>query len=143
MPYKVTLTGTKDYLTFTVEGIQTHGRIRQDTIDVMNRVVDECIARGMRRILIHWYVKGCIPTIDAYTLASNPRQLFRWDRGYSLAAIHYDKESYLSNKFTETVAINRGFNFRVFDNVQEGIAWLTDNPIPSKHREAGFKPDIN
>ncbi|HQR35895.1 MAG TPA: hypothetical protein PLK30_24445 [Blastocatellia bacterium] len=33
------------------------------------------------------------------------------------------------NKFGETVAVNRGMNLRVFDNMEEAFEWLGETPV--------------
>ena len=77
----------------------------------------------MDRILVISRATGRIPTLEGYEVAGHSEE-FGWSRDYKLALVDLNEESLQDNLFAETVAVNRGFNVKVFDNVKEAEIWL-------------------
>jgi hypothetical protein len=68
-------------------------------------------------------LKGRLNVLDSYLVVT---QVFEQLRGHGLlkAAILDSRDPSLRIRFIETVALNRGFNFRVFTSRSEALAWL-------------------
>jgi hypothetical protein len=49
---------------------------------------------------------------------------FGWSRRFKLAIVDVNEDSRKDNLFTETVAVNRGYNVKIFDNENDAKEWL-------------------
>jgi hypothetical protein len=70
-------------------------------------------------------LKGRLSTLDSYRVVTEVFQKLR-GQGLLKAAILDRKAPSLRIRFIETVALNRGFNFRVFTSRDEALAWLAE-----------------
>ena len=125
MPYQVVIQENPDHMRVQVSGQRTRGREVRDAIGVLAQVADTCQKKGITRILIVWDMPGSLPTMAAYDLADSAPE-WGWDRRLKLAMVHVYGESLESNLFTETVAINRGFRVKMFDDEHEAKSWLLE-----------------
>lgn len=106
-------------------GAYSHVKISGDfDVDAFKK---EIIASDRKRLK----AKGNRLLVDANDLLAPKMELDRFLAGKLMAdsfprpikvAVYTRKE--LINKFAENVAVNRGANFRVFDNQAEAVEWL-------------------
>ena len=123
MSLEISIQEFPDYLRVELSGARTSGREKEDAIDIWRQVIEACQTSGVNRILVISRVSGRIPTLDAYEVAGHPEK-FGWSRDYKMALVDLDEESLQDNLFAETVAVNRGFDVKVFDNEKEAEIWL-------------------
>ena len=124
---------TKDYMLSTeaqnshlfahVSGIRTGESVAQVTVEVF----DATIAHGLSRVLVDVRAfDGRLGVLDIYLLVTELFQSLR-GKGIKKAAIIDRPQSGMREWFLETVAVNRGFNLRVFPEVEEAREWLLAN----------------
>ena len=123
MSLEISIKEFQDYIRVEVSGARTSGKEKEDAVNLWRRVVDACSESGINRVLVVSSVTGRIPTLEAYEVAGHPEE-FGWSRDYKLALVDLDEESRRDNIFAENVAVNRGFQVKVFDNEQEAEIWL-------------------
>ena len=83
--------------------------------------------RGCSKLLIMSHARGDYPTTNAYEINST-LEACGVQRDWRIAFINTDAKSYTDIKFAETVAVNRRFNVRVFQNVDDARTWLKTFP---------------
>lgn len=124
---------TKDYTLATeaqnshlfahVSGIRTGESVAKVTVEVF----DATIANGLSRVLVDVRAfEGRLGVLDIYLLVTELFQNLR-GKGIKKAAIVDRPHSGMREWFLETVAINRGFNLRIFSEVEEARQWLLAN----------------
>lgn len=67
-------------------------------------------------------------TVDAYQAGTVPVDRDRRQGRHQVALVY--RGDLADHKFMETVAVNRGYVLRVFDDYDEAVAWLSPNPQP-------------
>jgi hypothetical protein len=123
MSYSVALREYPDHLRVEVSGEWTPGHELEDAVDVWTQVADCCRKSGLTRILSVWDVPGRLPPLVAYELVG-ARASGAWDRRFRLALVQLREERFKDSQFVETLAVNRGYNVRVFDNEPDARSWL-------------------
>ncbi len=106
-----------------VSGDWTQGKEFDDAIGVWGQVADFCHQKGINKILSIWDVPGRLPTISGYQLVELSNK-FNWDRHFKLAVVHLHEERFKDSLFVETVAANRGYLMKMFEDEQEAKSWL-------------------
>jgi hypothetical protein len=76
--------------------------------------------KGYSLILAIFKLSGRLPVMPAYEIASSPEE-FGWSRKFKLAIVDVNNESRQDNLFAETVAVNRGYNVKIFDNEKDAL----------------------
>ena len=64
--------------------------------------------------------------LDTYTAATVPEDVDKSQVKQKIALVYNDKITE-EEKFLENVAVNRGYNLRVFNQLEEAMKWLTMN----------------
>lgn len=123
MSLEINIQELPEYIRVEVSGSRTRGKEMEEAVDLWKQVVEVCQASGRDRILFITMATGRIPTLEAYEVAGHPED-FGWSRGYKMALVDLNPESLEDNQFAGTVAVNRGFNVKIFDNEKEGEIWL-------------------
>ena len=124
---------TKDYTLATeaqnshlfaqVSGIRTLEAVQEATVEVF----DSALANGLSRVLVDVRAfEGRLGVLDIYLLVTQLFQSLR-GKGIKKAAIVDRPHSAMREWFLETVAVNRGFNLRMFSEVEEARQWLLAN----------------
>jgi hypothetical protein len=126
MPYLVNIKEEKDYIRVEVSGDRTPNKETEDAISVWSRVAERCHSTNIHRILATVDLSGRFPTLAAYELAKSPGA-FGWERHFKMAVVDINKESRQDNYFTETVAVNRGYWVKIFDNEKDAENWLFES----------------
>ena len=123
MPYGCIFQTYPDYLRVEVSGGWTPGKEGEDSVRVWGEVAETCKKEGKTRILAIWDVAGRLPPMDGYNLGANPER-FGWDRRFKLATVHLHEERFQDGLFVETVALNRGFRVKMFEDEEKAKSWL-------------------
>lgn len=123
LPYDVTIIDKDRYVRVEVAGVRTPGQEAEDGIAVWRQVAEHCRERRMSRILAVVDLSGRLPTLAAYKMGQSPES-FGWRRNFKLAVVGANEPSHRDNLFTETVAVNRGYTVRIFDDEQPARDWL-------------------
>jgi hypothetical protein len=87
-------------------------------------IFDECELRKYKRILITENFKNDISAIDMYILGEKLSEMA--PKNTSVAFVDDQIQQLEMNKFTETVAYNRGGKGKAFSNKKEAEIWLLE-----------------
>jgi len=123
MPYNFTIQEKQNYILLEVSGNRVRGKGVEHMVPIWTQTTDVCIAKGVYNILAILKLTGRVPVLDSYTIANNIEKL-GLGKGFKVALFDTNEESRKDNKFTETVATNRGYLVKVFDNEQGALSWL-------------------
>ena len=126
MSYKVNFKENVEYLRVEISGTRTRSREVDDAIKVWSQVAEIGKAKNITHILAIIEITGFMPTMASFDIG-NLAEKFGWRRSFKLAVVTSDEESRKANLFTETVAVNRGFDVKIFDNEQNAKIWLLDS----------------
>ena len=132
VPYQVTIEENPSYVRANVSGDRIPGRELTDAVGAWSEVADVCRTKGINRVLATIDLSGRFPTLAADNLAKAPED-FGWIREVKMAVVDVNEESLQDNLFTETVAVNRGFPVRMFDNEQDARAWPLESWATGVH----------
>lgn len=123
MSYDLTTERKGDVLWVTAEGIRSRDTVLAIAEDILAASVEE----GVKKVLVDVRkLAGRLSTAAAYDI---PDQHFPKMRDRSVitrAAIVDLKEFERSYRFFEDVAVNRGFNLRIFPDPDEAMRWLAE-----------------
>lgn len=126
MPYQVAIQEYPDYIRVQLSGELTPGLELQEATSVWSQVADACREKGVTRVLAISDARGHLLTMTAYELADSALT-WGWDQRFKLAMVEVHEERRQNSLFAETVAVNRGFRARVFDDEQKARSWLLEH----------------
>ncbi len=126
MPYECTIESYPDYLRIDVFGKWIPGQEGEDSMRVWGEISQACKGCGQTRILTIWDIPGRLSPVDGYNLGAYPER-FGWDRRYKLAVVHLHEERRKDALFVETVANNRGFRVKMFQDEETAKSWLLNS----------------
>ena len=120
-PYEIKFDYREKYLFALVSGekdaLETSLMFWQD-------IIRECNEKNYKKILITEEFKNNISAIELFILGEKLTEMV--SRSTSVAFVDKELQHLEMNKFTETVAINRGGRGRAFSDVKEAENWLLD-----------------
>jgi hypothetical protein len=128
MGYNVSFQVFDDYLRVDVSGMAKPGNETHDSREIWCQVADSCRAEMLSRILTVWNVPGRLPTMAAYEIASD-LEAVHWEPRFRVAVVQLNEERYRDSLFAETVAVNRGYQAKVFRSENEAVSRLLEVPI--------------
>lgn len=116
-PYRLTFEVRPGYLYAYVEG-------EADSYDISmaywREMADETARLGIENLLVDENIIDVVSELDAYRLASDIAKM-----GFGRVAFYDRHLSHQEvNAFAELVAVNRGGNGRVFNDIDAATAWL-------------------
>ena len=118
--YKIQFKATRDYLIARVSGTRTRASVFSITMEVFEKAV----ADNLSHVLVDVRkLEGRLTTTDSYALVSNVFKEIR-GKGIKKAAILDEEISSTRVAFSELVARNRGYRYRVFMDEGGALAWL-------------------
>jgi hypothetical protein len=123
MAYKFTIEEKHGYLRVEVFGERLRGKALEDIKLVWSRVTEAMRTKNITKLLAILHLTGDVPTIGVYNLVLSADD-FGWTRYLRVAIVAADNESLQGNLFAETVAVNRGYQMKTFDNEPEACDWL-------------------
>ena len=86
-------------------------------------MIAQCRAAGLTRMLIRYRMHGHFSLMHAFDLSNNPGQL-GWVRSLRIAVVRLEGTPLEELRAVETVAVNRGFPMRVFEDEATAKHWL-------------------
>lgn len=117
--YSLVIEERDDYLYASASG-------PEDSVDVSiaywKKVIEECNARGVSKVLVEEDFPNQVTTIEMYTFMTEISKLLTWQLIVAFVDREADHEDL--NLFAETVATNRGAFGRVFSNIESAEEWL-------------------
>ncbi len=94
-----------------------------DAIDALSKVADICRKKNINSILAIWDIPGHLSATTAFNIVEYSKK-FNWDRHFKLAVVYTSNQRFTEALFIETVASNRGYVVKMFENEQEAKSWL-------------------
>lgn len=121
MSYELTATVQDGVLIATLTG----SRNLESTVAAAREIKDLCEEHGVDKALIDVQgFEGSLGNFDAFFLVTKHFALLRDFRVLRKAAILDRNLSSHRPRFLENAAVNRGYNFRVFDDQRKALKWL-------------------
>jgi len=121
VPFKLTIEKQQDILHVKVEGERTYKML----VKITEQIVEACHQNDTCRALVDVRAMGGKLTIwETFKLVTSCFAKLRDWRVLRKAAIVDREDARPRYKFLETVADNRGYNLRIFEDTTEALSWL-------------------
>ena len=118
--YTLFIEARGSHLFARASGVRTRDTVTAMTIDIFDTAIDN----NLSKVLIDVNeLKGKLGIFDSYRVVTLVFQSLR-GKGIRKAAIFDEQVSSHREWFLETVARNRGFNLRIFANLEDALKWL-------------------
>jgi hypothetical protein len=101
-------------------GVRTRSTVTAMTMEIFDIALDNRLSKVLVDVR---ELKGRLGILDSYLLVTEVFDKLR-GKGMRKAAIVDEQVSSFREWFLETVARNRGFNFRVFTDQEDALKWL-------------------
>jgi hypothetical protein len=118
-PYRLTFEHRPGYLYAFVEGERDGYEISRQ---YWQEIADECKAKKYRKALVVEDIAESGTIAEAYQLCSEFPQMGYL--GIKVAFIDRHADQSEENQFGELVAVNRGINVKIFNDMEEAVKWL-------------------
>ncbi len=120
-PYNLSFEKRDSYRYVYVEG-------EEDSFEISHQywteVAKECERTGMMKLLVEENIVGNGPMPDMFNLSAALPDMGFSDRKIAFVDCIADQAEL--NSFGELVAVNRGLNVKMFDNISAAEEWLLD-----------------
>ena len=123
MAYETNITEFPGYLRVHVCGERAPGHSVTNADRVGKMIVEYCRDNDIDRIMLVLELGGRLGPLDAVGIVTHAPD-YGFHHGLRLAFVDLNTESFPDNLFTETVAVNRSYSMKVFDNEQNAREWL-------------------
>lgn len=111
--------------------VRVTGRVQRprDSMKLQQLARDISESEGHLRFLFDMRQAQVIGgTVEAYQTGTVPVDVDRRQAHHQVALVY--SGDLADHKFMETVAVNRGYSLRVFDDYDQAVAWLSSRPQP-------------
>jgi hypothetical protein len=123
MPYTADIQAKQDHIRVEVSGDRSAGDAVANADQVGQQVVQECQTSGINQVLLIARLIGHASAIDIFEIVTGSEK-YGWKHDIKLAFVDLNSESIDDVRFMETVAFNRAYRVRVFDNEADASQWL-------------------
>lgn len=123
MPYNLKFEVAGDLLIVEIRGNRAEGDLSSDAKFAWSRIAAVCEENRLSRILVISHATGKYRSYNAYEINSTLDEC-GIRKSWKIAFVNLDKDSYQDIEFGETVAVNRGFELKVFPSEAAARAWL-------------------
>ena len=121
VPFKLTMEKQQDVLHVKVEGQRTYKLL----VKITEQIIEACRQNITCRVLVDVRaMRGKLSIWETFKLVTSCFAKFRGWRVLRKAAIVDREDARPRYKFMETVADNRGYNLRFFEDAAEALSWL-------------------
>ena len=108
----------------------TGTRSLKTVLTMSKDILSACAERKVRKVAIDVrQMHGRLAPLDSYEIVDRHFPLMQSARVITQAAIVDLKESEARYRFFEDLAVNRGFNLRIFHEPEQALAWLATDPL--------------
>lgn len=123
MPYTADIQTMQDHIRVDVSGDRSAGDAVGNADRVGKQVLKVCQTSGISQVLLVARLTGHASAIDIFEIVTGSEK-YGWNHDIKLAFVDLNSESIDDVRFMETVAFNRAYRVRVFDNEAEASQWL-------------------
>ena len=124
MAHDVRIIPAAEFLQITIDGAIDIDSSEQ----ILRQIAASCREHNQHHVLIDGsrIPEGSLSVIDVYQLGSG-LQAFGFGPSHRIAILYHPGREERA-KFLELVATNRGASLRVFENIENARAWLSEEP---------------
>lgn len=126
MAYDVAIDATPDYIRVEVSGHRAPRTVAEEGLGVWSRVAETCKSNDIHRILAISRLTGSLSTVGAFRIGSS-FEAVGLGRQSRIAFVDLDENSRGDTDFGGTVAFNRGYSIKQFDNESDALSWLLES----------------
>jgi hypothetical protein len=121
MPYGLRIDVEGSFLRVTAKGTRSF----QTVLAMSQDILATCAEKDLKKVLIDVRsLEGRLGTIDAHVIVDKYFPKIRECGVINRCAVVDLKEFEHSYRFFETLAVNRGYLFRIFSGTDEAVPWL-------------------
>jgi hypothetical protein len=122
MPYNLKIEKKNDLLWITAAGSE---RTLEIVLSMARDILQACVENKVTLALLDVRpLKGLLKTVEAHDLPDKYFPKMRDSSVITRFVIVDRKESRENDRFFENVAVNRGFNLRIFSDSDKAVEWL-------------------
>ncbi|MDH3351896.1 MAG: hypothetical protein OEM60_08185 [Gammaproteobacteria bacterium] len=125
MAYKAEIRTCPDHIRVDVSGHRKPGKAVRNAYEIGKQIIAESRKTDIDKVLLVSRLTGRLPALDAYKMVAGLEDV-GWSRSTRLAFVDLNAESRADSLFTETVAVNRAYLMKVFDNENDARRWLLE-----------------
>jgi hypothetical protein len=118
--YALAIEARDGYLFVVARGVRSRATVTEMTMEVFEVAIEHRVSKVLIDVR---ELEGRLGILDSYLLVTDVFQKLR-GQGVCKAAIVDRQVSSFRGWFLETVALNRGFNLRMFADQKEALEWL-------------------
>ncbi len=126
MSYKLNFQDEDGVLLVEISGERVKEELTSSAKEAWREIVKVALERKLEQILVLSSATGKYPTLNAYQVNSSLAEC-GVQRHWKVAFVNLDQASFQDVKFSETVAVNRGFNVGIFSNEDTARKWLLES----------------
>lgn len=126
MSYALTFQEKDGYLRVEGRGHRSENDPLKSGQAVVDKVAMKCRESGYTRIMLVSHLTGAYPPFANFQVIVSMEQL-GVPKEWKMAYVNLDPESHKAVLFSETIAVRKGYQARVFDNEQEACDWLNSS----------------
>lgn len=123
MPYELSYQAEEGFIKVTVKGSRTDADPAKNGQRVVADITKKCKASGYTRVMLVSLLTGRYPPYANYQVVSSLARK-GVPKAWKLAYVNLDQASHKSILFSETLAVKKGFQAKVFDNEEDALNWL-------------------
>ncbi len=123
MAYDYKIEDRQQYIWVEISGVRTPGKELEDIAPIWAEAIRKCREKKTNKLLAILKLRGKMSIIASYNVVKFADHI-GWSRDLRVALVELGEEPHRNNRFTETVAVNRGYQLKVFRDEQDGLTWL-------------------
>ena len=123
MAYDYKIEDRQQYIWVEISGARTPGKELEDIVPIWSEATHTCREKKNNKLLAVLKLTGKMSIIASYNVVKFADRI-GWSRDLQVALVDLGEEPDQNNLFTETVAVNRGYQLKVFRNEQDALTWL-------------------
>jgi hypothetical protein len=127
MAYEIDLQTMDNYVRVHVTGERRYGDAAMEASQAGQKIVEYCRQTDIYRVLVVLNLRGRLSAIDSLEIVTSSQE-YGWDYSFKLAFVDTNNSSFDDVKFTETVAVNRAYSVKAFNDEAKAVDWLLDRP---------------
>ncbi len=123
MAHEIEFKDEGKYLRVILRGHRSREQEGATLIETWSTVAAYCIEHGHTHILGVVLIEEPLQPMAAYEVGHAPHT-FGWKHAFRLALVYPDRVVFESNRLTETILTNRGYQIKVFTEEEGALHWL-------------------
>lgn len=124
MAYELKIEHFEDYISVEITGVRNSLSSISDSKNMWIELLAICTEKEIKKVLAVSKLTGRLGAVPMFNIVDHVVK-YGISRQYKLAYVDLNPESLIDNKFGETVAYNRGYQFiKVFGEIDPAKEWL-------------------